>query len=106
MTPEIWYALAILLALAIVRGFKLDVDPGPAPGDKYPRWDRWSAYHLIGSVVLALGAVLLGVNPWWALVLTILAGVGWEIITGYFSTWDCVWDVIGAVVGTLLGLVA
>lgn len=103
MSREAWYALVLILALVIVRATKLDHDPGPAPGQHYPRFDAWSWWHLVGSLLLALTATLVRVEPWWAFGLTLAAGVGWEFVNGHVDRWDIVWDAAGSGVGAGLG---
>jgi hypothetical protein len=100
------YALLIAAALVLLWVHPIDHDPGPAPGTRYPRWDHWSTWHLIGSAILCAGAILLGV-PWpCALLLTVGAGVGWEVVNGYVDPWDIFWDAIGALVGLLAAWLA
>lgn len=104
MSPAFWYGVAIGVALIFIWGAKIDRDPGPAKGTSYPMWDRWSLWHLVGSLLLAFIAVTIGVSPVWALLLTVVAGIGWEYVNGYVDWWDVVWDGVGAVGGMVIGV--
>lgn len=98
------FAAAIIGALVVLAIFPIDHDPGPAHGMAYPRWDRWSPWHLAGSAIIAVAACAIRV-PWYlAMTVTVAAGVGWELVNGYVDGWDIVWDAVGAVVGVLLYL--
>ena len=101
MSPAVYLALvaAALLASSLLH---LDRDPGPAPGERYPFWDRWSKWHLGGSALLAGSAVALGVPLWPAILITVLAGIGWEFVNGYVSSSDIILDIAGALGGGLL----
>jgi hypothetical protein len=103
MVRQWLYAALIGVALLLIRIFPVEHDPGPARGQRYPRWDRWSKWHLFGSALLAAAAVLiLHVAVPWAIVLTILAGIGWELDNGYVDPFDILWDSLGALGGGLL----
>ena len=96
------FVSAIAGALVVLAIFPIDHDPGPARGTAYPRWDRWSAWHLAGSAVIAVAARAIRV-PWYlAMTMTVAAGVGWELVNGHVDGWDIVWDAVGAAVGVAL----
>ena len=98
------FAAAIVSALVLLAIYPIDHDPGPAPGTAYPRWDRWSSWHLGGSALITVAACAIRV-PWYlAMTMTLAAGVGWELVNGYVDGWDIVWDAAGATVGVLLCL--
>jgi hypothetical protein len=104
------YFLVMVAALGILallkrNGRPVDHDPGPLPGQRYPLWDKWSPYHLIGSAILGFVSCMLGVEPLWALAITLLGGVGWEVIHGHVDRGDLLFDLIGTVAGIALCLV-
>lgn len=103
MTPALVYLGTVVAALALLAVFPVDHDPGPPPGERYPRWDSWSKWHIIGSAAMALVAVYHGVPVLPAIGVTLFAGIGWEIVNGYFDPWDVFWDLAGAIVGALVG---
>jgi hypothetical protein len=90
MTGAATYALLILIALALVALLGIDFDPGGYT----PRVDRWSYWHAALSFVLVLAA--LGVfnagpftlHPVVAVVLTLAAGIGWEIVPRRRRYWN------------------
>ena len=96
------FAAAIIAALAVLAIFPIDHDPGPAQGSAYPPWDRWSAWHLAGSAIIAIAACAIRVSWYLALTMTVAAGMGWELVNGHVDGWDVVWDAAGAAVGVLL----
>jgi len=96
--------IGITLGVAYVYRKKLG-DVGPAKGQKYPKKDRWSFYHLGISALITLLGCWIGVPMILSAIFAFLAGAIWEAIMGYIDPWDLAWDFGGVVIGALACLV-
>lgn len=112
MQAEAWiYWGALFLILVILKLIPplerpWAYDPGPAPGEHYPLWDRWSWWHLTVPGIIA--AVPFAAD-WNNGIVSLLAGYalceGWEFVEGYRSPQDVGFGLASIIVALILTLI-
>lgn len=92
--PGRWYAAALMAGIGSNYAFRIDPDPG---GYK----DAWSSSdkigHFVAGTFLTERAMMLGVRPRDAVLLTCGGAIGYELSQGYASYRDAVASCSGAV---------
>ena len=98
-TRALLYVGACAGVLAANAVFKFDRDPGGYPDIWYPQ--KQAVHGLIALIITQL-AIGISVAPWLAVVITVLAGYGWERTQGFVNKHDLYADALGAGAGAAL----